>query len=286
MKWRWLIVGALLTIVSACAAVTPPLFVNWISPAGHYAASEDIPYAPAPRQKLDVYRPAAPHSAHPVIVFFYGGSWNRGARADYRFVAAALTARGFVVVIPDYRLYPQVRYPLFLEDCAAAVGWTLRNIERYGGDPHRVYLLGHSAGAYNAAMLALDPRWLAGVGFRPGALKGWGGLAGPYHFLPSTNPEVQPVFMHPNYPLGAQPIEHVRAAQLPAFIAAASGDILVDPQQNSAQLAAQLQQRGVPVSLKIYPRVNHVTLIGAFAWPLRFLAPVLDDVTNYFLQID
>ncbi len=283
-KWMLLIVAIALLVLMSTAIMKPAQLLNWLSPARQYTLSEGITYSPAIPQKLDIYQPNNASANNPVIVFFYGGSWNSGARADYRFVAAALTARGFVVVIPAYRLYPQVRYPLFLEDCAAAVAWTLHTIKHYGGDPRRMYLLGHSAGAYNAAMLALDPRWLNSAGLMPNALKGWAGLAGPYHFLPSTNPDVQPVFMHPQYPAYAQPIEHVRQASLPAFIAAARDDDLVDPQQNSAQLAQQMLARGVPASLKIYESVNHVTLIGAFAWPLRWLAPVLDDVTEYFLQ--
>ena len=216
----------------------------------------------------------------PIVVFFYGGSWNSGARADYQFVGAALAAQGFVVVIPDYRLYPEVQYPEFLQDCAAAVAWTWRTAAQYGGDPQRIYLMGHSAGAYNAAMLALDPRWLDERGMRRNQLKGWIGLAGPYDFLPSNNPQVQPVFHHPYYPPGAQPIEYTQST-LPAFIGAASRDDLVNPQRNSAQLAQKLRAAGAPVTAKMYAGVNHLTLLGAWAWPLHWLAPVFDDVMNF-----
>jgi acetyl esterase/lipase len=178
-----------------------------------------------------------------------------------------------------------VQYPQFLQDCAAAVAWTLHTAEQYGGDTQRVYLMGHSAGAYNAAMLALDPRWLAEQGLAPAQLKGWIGLAGPYDFLPSNNPKVQPVFQHPHYPVNAQPIEHVQAGALPAFIGAASRDDLVDPQRNSQHLAQLLRAVHTPVTLKIYKGVDHLTLLGAWAWSLHWLAPVFDDVIA-FLQSD
>ena len=144
--------------------------------------------------------------------------------------------------------------------------------------------MGHSAGAYNAAMLALDPRWLAPQGMDAAQLAGWVGLAGPYDFLPSNNPDVQPVFHHPAYPQGAEPFEHVSDGAPPAFLGAARSDALVDPQQNTARLARDLCAAGVPVTLKFYERVGHMTLIGAFGRPLRSLAPVLQDVADFVLE--
>jgi acetyl esterase/lipase len=243
----------------------------------------DLAFGDDPRQRLDVYTPAgaAPAGGRPTAVFFYGGSWNRGSRADYRFVGRALASRGVVAVVADYRVYPQVRYPDFLRDGALAVAWTRRGIAAYGGDPARLFVSGHSAGAYNAAMLALDPRWLGEVGLGPDALAGFVGLAGPYDFLPIGNREVQPVFFHPDYPKDSQPIDHTRGARRPVFLAAAPGDRLVDPERNTAQLARRLREAGTPVVERRYARANHVTLIGAFAGPLRWVAPVLDDVAAF-----
>jgi acetyl esterase/lipase len=141
--------------------------------------------------------------------------------------------------------------------------------------------MGHSAGGYNAAMLALDARWLRAVGHSPKELAGWIGLAGPYDFLPMSNPETRPVFFHPNYPAGSQPIDYVTPASRPALLAAASNDTLINPQRNTAGLATRLRAAGVSVELKMYERVNHMTLAAAFAWPLRWLAPVLDDVVAF-----
>ena len=190
-------------------------------------------------------------------------------------------ACGVVALVADYRLYPAVRYPDFLRDCATALAWSLAQAGSLGGDPKRVYVMGHSAGAYNAAMLALDPRWLAATGHTPRELAGFIGLAGPYDFLPITNVDAQPVFFHPNYPADSQPIAYTSGTAPRSFLGAAQTDSLVNPQRNTVALAARLQAAGTPTTVKLYERVNHLTLIGVFALPLRWLAPVLDDVAAF-----
>ena len=278
-----LAVSAVLLALLAGAAWSPAAVINALSAVRSRQVASAVAYGPLPRQQLDVYAPAAaaPAGGHPVVVFFYGGSWNRGERADYRFVGEALAARGVLTLVADYRLYPEVRYPDFLADCALALAWGLREAGRLGGNPQRVFVMGHSAGAYNAAMLALDARRLAPTGYQPQALAGWIGLAGPYDFLPMSNPEARPVFFHPDYPTGTQPLDHASAAAPRSFLGAAAEDVLVNPQRNSAQLAQRLRTAGVAVDLRLYPRVNHMTLVGAIAAPLRWLAPVLDDVVGF-----
>lgn len=270
--------------LAAClAGCSPVTALNVLARAGDHSVTAGVAYGPGPRQQLDVYRPAqpAPPGGWPMVVFFYGGSWNSGQRADYAFVGQALASRGIVALVADYRLYPQVRYPEFLQDCAAALAWALDRSRALGADPRRVHVMGHSAGAYNAAMLAMDARWLAARGHAPAELAGFIGLAGPYDFLPSGNPDVQPVFFHPSVPPGAQPVEWAGAATPRSFLGAARSDALVDPQRNTLALATRLQAAGVPVTLRLYDGVNHVTLAGALARPLRWLAPVLDDVAAF-----
>ena len=257
--------------------------LNTVTPSSSYTLNANVAYGKHPRQKLDVYAPTAsqPPTGWPVIVFFYGGSWNTGERTQYQFVGEALAARGVLTLVADYRLYPEVRYPDFLSDSAQALAFGLDHAVRLGGDQKRVYVMGHSAGGYNAAMLALDARWLKATGHRPNELAGWIGLAGPYDFLPIVNADAKPVFFHPNYPENSQPIGFAGADAPRSFLAAAENDKLVNPQRNSVQLANQLKAAGVPVTLKLYPHASHTTLIGAFAWPLQWIAPVLDDVQAF-----
>ncbi len=276
---------ALLTMISSylLAGCSGTGVLNAVTTRSSYTLQADVAYGAQPRQKLDIYTPTAtrPATGWPVVVFFYGGSWNTGARADYQFVAEALAGRGVLTLVADYRLYPEVRYPDFLTDSAQALAYGLDQVAKLGADRKRVFVMGHSAGGYNAAMLALDARWLKAAGHAPAELAGFIGLAGPYDFYPIVNPDAKPVFFHPNYPPDSQPITFTSADAPRSFLAAATDDKLVNPQRNTQQLADKLQAAGIPVTLRFYPRANHITLIGAFAWPLRWLAPVLDDVQAF-----
>jgi len=257
--------------------------LNAVTPQSTYTLNADVAYGTLSRQKLDIYTPTAarPATGWPVVVFFYGGSWNVGARSQYQFVGEALAAGGVLTLVADYRLYPEVRYPDFLRDSAQALAYGFDQAARLGGNPKRVFVMGHSSGAYNAAMLALDARWLEAAGHSPKELAGWIGLAGPYDFYPIINPAVKPVFFHPNYPPSSQPIGFTSPDAPRSFLAAAVDDELVNPQRNARQLAGKLQAVGVPVTLKLYPRAGHATLIAAFAWPLRWIAPVLADAQAF-----
>jgi len=286
MAWRktTLVAGVCaVALLCALAACSPVATLNALAAADSHTRVNDVAYGSLPRQRLDIYRPTgdAPASGWPVVVFFYGGSWNSGERAQYGFVGAALASRGILVLVADYRLYPEVRFPDFLADSALALAWGLKHAAEHGGDARRVFVMGHSAGAYNAAMLAFDSRWLAATGRTPRELAGFIGLAGPYDFLPMTNRDAQPVFFHPNYPPDTQPMAFASAAAPRSFLAVGSSDSLVNPERNTATLATRLSAAGVPVSLHRYARASHMTLIGAFGLPLRWLAPVLDDVAGF-----
>lgn len=252
-----------------------------LTPGGESIRS-DVAYGAHPRQRLDVYLPEPETASGMMIVFFHGGSWGSGSRGLYAFVGEALASRGHVAVLPDYRLYPEVRYPDFLEDSAAATQWAVRHAAELGVAANRLILAGHSAGAYNAAMLAYDNRWLPAVGVDRGKhIAGFAGLAGPYEFLPIINPDVQPVFHHPNVPPGTQPIDHADASAPPTWLGVAPGDKLVNPERNSGQLAQRLQSAGVSADLRTYEGTSHMTLVGTMSGPLRWWAPVLDDLDGF-----
>ena len=270
-----------LAIAALLAACSPIKVLNALTPSSTFTKTASIAYGDDPRQKLDIYRPLPEIPNAPVVVFFYGGSWNSGSKDDYGFVGEALASRGIVVVIADYRLYPQVRYPAFLQDGAKAVAWTHQHIAEYGADLDQLYVMGHSSGAYNASMLALDARWLKDVGLAPSIFKGWIGLAGPYDFLPIENPDVKPVFFFPDSPPESQPINHVSHAAPPSLLIASTDDNLVNPTRNTGGLAKKLSEAGVPVETFYFTKTSHATLVASIAKPLRWLAPVLDRVTAF-----
>jgi len=274
---------AIIPLTAGLVACSPLSAINALSPGGASTVTPDLPYGPLPRQKLDVYAPKHHQGLSPVVVFFYGGNWSTGERADYAFVGHALASRGYVAVIADYRLYPEVHYPEILQDAARAVAWTALEVRRYGGDPARLFVMGHSAGAYNAAMVALDTSLLARHGMRQQDLRGWIGLAGPYDFLPIENPDTKPVFFFPDTPASSQPINHVTAVAPPALLIAPQRghDKLVDPQRNTGGLAAALRAQGRPVTEQYLDGVSHATLVASLASPLRMLAPTLDHISAF-----
>jgi acetyl esterase/lipase len=252
-----------------------------VTPGLSYDANAGTNAGAGARHKLDIYAPLGATGAFPVVVFFYGGNWTTGERADYAFVGHALAARGMVAVIADYRLYPEVHYPGILEDAAQAVAWTLKHVAHYGGDPTRLFVLGHSAGAYNAAMIALDPSLLGRHGITPAALRGWIGLAGPYDFIPIQNKTARPVFFFPATPPDSQPINHVSAGAPPALLIAARNDKLVNPVRNTGGLARRLRAQGVPVTEQYFEKIGHATLVASLAGPLQSLAPTLDAIDRF-----
>lgn len=279
---RGRLAGALLGIIAS--ACSPLKVFDAVVPkdGGVQLVVRDAAFGPDPRQHIDLYAPKTrPAGTLPVIVFIYGGSWSSGTKSGYSFAGRALASRGFLVAIPDYRLVPQIRYPAFLEDNAAAVRWVRANAARYGGDPDRLVLAGHSAGAYDAAMLAVDPRWL---GADRKAVRGLVGLAGPYDFLPFDGPVVQATFGAVRDPVSTQPVTYASADDPPAFLATGDKDTTVLP-RNSDALAAKLTAVGVPVERRRYPGVGHAGLVTALAKPLRGRAPVLDDVVAFAKRV-
>ncbi len=269
--------GAFAALASGCSATRA---LDLLVPRDSYRGEPGLAYGPEPRHRLDAYLPLqAGAGPRPLVLFFYGGSWSSGDRADYRFVGEALASAGVATLVADYRLSPAVGWREILADCALATAWARAQAARLGAD--RLFLMGHSAGAYNAAMLALDARWLASVDMAPAQLAGWTGIAGPYDFLPIGSPVVQRAFGWPATPLDSQPIVHARADAPPALLLAAASDGVVDPRRNTLGLAQALRQAGAPVRTRLYEGLNHATAIGALAPPLRRLAPLREDVLDF-----
>ena len=271
------------------AGCSPVVILNATVPSSGVERLSDIRYADRARGTLDLYRPAGaagPAAKLPVVVFLFGGSWRTGEKGMYPFVGRPLAARGVLVAVPDYRTFPATGIPGILDDSAQAVAWVLAHAAEYGGDPGRVFVMGHSSGAYDAMMLALDPRWMERAGSDRKRLAGAIGLAGPYDFLPLKDPDVIEVFGADATP-AFQPITYAGGQQAavapPLLLRAGADDRTVRP-GNTPDLAARLRANGGQVDAALYPGIGHIGIITAFAPLFDGRAPVLDEVARFVTQ--
>lgn len=232
--------------------------IDTLTPSGAYELDRDVAYGPSARQRLDVYRPrdAAADAARPVVVFFYGGSWRRGAKESYRFVGEYLSRLGFIAVVADYRLHPEVTFPAFVDDGAAVVGWAVREAPRLGGDPRQVFAMGHSAGAHIAVLLALEPRYLAAQGLSPDRMAGVIGISGPYDTDLSSVRWLRAVFAGEGAGEEARVMTKVRSGAPRMLLANGGRDALVSP-RHAVALATRLRELGNRVDLRIYDDAGH-----------------------------
>jgi acetyl esterase/lipase len=248
-------------------------------------STRGVVFDPSTGLTLDVYRPAAVVDA-PVVVFFHGGSWTSGKRQWYRFVGTALASRGIVAVIPDYRKYPQVKMDGFMADAAAAVAWARAHAGAFGGNPKRLFIMGHSAGGHIAGLLATDGRWLQAQGMTPRQLAGFIGMAGVYDFVPIAPNEKDMLGMFgraPSEQHRAQPIDFVDGNEPPMLLLHGLADKEVEV-HNSTSLADAMKAHGEPVTLKLYPGMGHSGLVFALSTLLQGKKPVLDDVVSFIRQ--
>ncbi|MBD8880857.1 alpha/beta hydrolase [Rhodanobacter sp. 7MK24] len=266
-------------LLSGCQA---SLFhaLNATSGGSGLSVHPDIVFDPELHLALDIYAPRGAHGL-PVVVFFYGGSWQDGERQWYRWMGEALARRGLVVAIPDYRKYPQVRMAGFMSDASHAVAWVHAHAADYGGDPRRLFLMGHSAGAHMAALLATDGHWLERVGLRPDRLAGFIGLAGPYDFLPLTEPAYIGMFgASPQAQARSQPVNFVDGDEPPMLLLQGMTDRYVAP-KNVCALASRMRARGEPIEVHLYPGIGHIRLLLSFSYPLRHSSTALDDTLRF-----
>jgi len=245
---------------------------------------EHLAYGPHERHRLDLYVPNNASAETPVVLFLYGGSWKWGSRGRYAFVGYGLASRGFAVAVADYRLYPEVRFPDFNHDAARAAAWLQAERGRFGLEPGQLNLMGHSAGAHIAALIALDPQYLAGRGFSPTDLGRVVGLAGPYGMYPSRIDFIADIFPSATDEAKARPVTFARAEAPPMLLLHGADDSIVSP-KNSETLANLLTIEGAAAEARVYPDVGHRELVLALSPLFSGLAPVLDDAAA-FLKSD
>src|SRR6185312_2018646 len=274
-------------LASGCTQISFAI-ANVPASFGPYHRTTGVAYGAERRQKLDVYVPDAAtdessRTRRPVVIFWYGGSWDSGDRSSYRFVGAALAEQGFLTVLPDYRIYPGAKFPAFLEDGATAVAWVQTHAAEFGGDPHRIVLMGHSAGAHMAAYLALNREFLAKHGVRPGDIVGLVGLSGPYILAPNTT-VLHTIFGKPYTEADWQPARFVSSEAPPTFLAHGLNDTLVSVKQTEV-LRDKLRANPVRVETEIYPGVGHADTVAALSIPARGRAPVLDHAVKFIRSV-
>jgi acetyl esterase/lipase len=261
---------------------------------GGFRVQRDLVFDAEHQLKLDWYESKQAGNNSPLIIFFYGGGWMTGDKSQYLFAAQALTARGYQVVIPNYRLYPQVKFPEFLTDAAKAVAYVQK--QKNGQAKHALakntqptsplFLMGHSAGGYIAAMIATDPQYLAQQQLDREIITAVVGIAGAYSFNPAET-EYLPVFDHLQFTQqGFAPMQvdtRVQTTQSPMLLITGGKDVTV-MQSNTDKLAAALSQVQSPFQLKQYPQLNHTQLMSVFVKPFRSRAPVVADIDAFFRQ--
>jgi acetyl esterase/lipase len=288
LRFSRLALASFFCLVAFATGCTKFEVLNATVPSWGYVRTKNLAYGNLPRQKLDVYRPknvavdAKPGAR--VVIFFYGGDWQAGQKGDYRFVGQALASKGFIAVLPDYRLYPEAAFPRFVEDGALVVRWVRDNITDFGGDPGRIYLMGHSAGAHIAALLTLDEHYLKAVGLDGGAVSATAALSGPYDFIPGDSDRA--VFGMKVGDSASQEIEPLHFADghgAPMLLIHGLRDDIVHP-DNAVKLAAAIEGAGGQVRCVIHPNLGHAGVALSLAWSFRWLAPVLHDSVVFFEQ--
>ncbi len=282
-----IVAGALFALPGLRAALAlsslPSLYSSIVADSGS-TLEQGLPYGPHGRNLLDVYRPASGDRSGPIVLFLYGGGWRSGERSTYGFVGAALAARGITTVIPDYRLFPQVKFPSFVEDAARAYAWVHTNLAALSGDWRPIVVIGHSAGAHIAALLALDSRYLSANGTALTRPAGFVGLAGPYAFDPTTYPTTAEIFTPAAPSQDARPISFVSERAPPALLLHGTKDKTVGL-WNTRALADALQARGKDVRKIELEGIGHAGLMLAISRPLRWRAPVLREIVAFVNSI-
>ena len=255
----------------------PLAVLNLLVPRRSFVAHRGLAFGDDPRQKLDIYAPRGRAGPAPVLLFFYGGAWQAGKRRDYLAFGQVFASAGIVTAVADYRLYPQVKYPAFVEDAAAALAFLRAHAGDYGGDPARLFISGHSAGAYNAVMLASEPAFLKGGDLS--WIRGVIGIAGPYDFLPLEEPEYVDIF-HGRNNLDSMPIHHVTGPRPPMLLVTGARDRTVSP-RNTKSMAAKLRAVGSVVEEIQYRGMGHVGVMLSLLSGFRGWTSLRQDILDF-----
>lgn len=276
-----MVVGLVLVAgLSGCSSIA---VVNALTPPMGYSVSNNVAFDDRHDLKLDVYTPDGAVDA-PVVVFFYSRRWQRGDKQDVAFVGQSLAAQGFVVMIPNARHYPQARYKQFLDDRARAVVWAHKFARAYGGSADKLVVMGFDSGAYDAAMLTLDPHWLDEDGGRVDWIKGMVGISGPYDLMPITASDLRDIFGPADQFAKTQPVNWTGGGNPPLLMIASKADGIVPVSQTDALFKAVKDANGT-VEKIIYRDLSHDETLNVLSAPLRGRADELSNITAFVRRV-
>lgn len=276
-SWRKLVLVLSLSWLAGCqqvglSAVNLPTYANL-----DLEVKRDLAYGDEAYQRLDAYLPGADVKGPvPLVIFLHGGSWTDGQKGDYRFLGDRLAKNGIGLIVPDYRKYPNVVFPAFMEDAAKAVAWVHRELKTIDARLGPIHLMGHSAGAHMGGLLVSDERYLEAEHTSPDVIETFIGLAGPYDFTPEEKPYTEIFGPEDNYP-NSRAIRFLDGDEPPMLLLHGTNDTLVGI-ANQDRLAAAVKTKGGTVETRIYDGVDHIGMISAFAWLYAKGSPVVGDV--------
>ena len=285
MKRLLLVLTAAIALVAlTLTSCSGPRLLNSVTlnPDRATSITRNLAYGELERQRLDLYRPEGA-GPHPVLVYFHGGGWEWGSKEEYAFVGKRFAAEGYLVAMVNYRLTPEGAWPVFMEDVAASIAWVHDHAADYGGDPDRLYTAGHSAGGYNAVMVAVAPEFLGAYGKSTAIIRGVAGISGPYDFLPLDVASSKATFGKAPDLEATQPVNRVTADAPPMILLYGQKDDVV-LQRNIDSMERALTDAGIRVDRVIYPEADHADTVIAIAWPRRL--PVVEDITRFFDSLD
>ena len=271
------VLSHLLRAVGNVALETAAPVFDLMVPKQGYAVRRDLVYGSDPRQRLDLYVPDELSASATVLLYFYGGSWQSGSKNIYGALGQVFASAGIITAVADYRLCPQVKYPDFVHDGAAALRFLHEQIGGHGGDPARIFVSGHSAGAYIAALMACDPTYLGAA--RTELIRGALGIAGPYDFLPLYDPVLIDIFGGDRV-TATQPIKYAGNRAPPMFLAHGTVDKTIGA-GNSRRMAARLRAAGNEVELIEFPGMGHLGLVLSLAHGFRHTTTLYGDMLRF-----
>ncbi len=255
------------------------MMLNLTVPRSGYRVQRDFAYGEAPRQRYDLYLPKALAGPAPILLFFYGGAFRAGRKSEYRVVGEAFASKGIIVAVADYQIYPEAHFPDFLEDGAKVLAAVHARAAEFGGDPHRIFLAGHSAGAYISVMLAANPAYLRAENADPSWIRGVIAIAGRYHELPINDPIIRDTFRGPARP-ETRPATFITGKRPPMLLVAGSSE---SPEvlESHSKLATHLKDHASEVDEITYPNVGHMGIMLALAPGFRDRTPLRDDIARF-----